>query len=309
MNNYNEELLSQNKIIDIANAFQKSRILLTAFELEIFSFLDKHLMSAEDIAIKINSELNATTRLLNALVALGFLRKVKNKYYNTEAASNYLVKGKSDFLGNLFHTNELWKSWSNLTEVVKNGILIKDEVRSKDWKESFISAMHYRGLKESKILAAMLDLQNVNSMLDVGGGSGVFSMAIIEKKKNIKSTIFDLPEIIPITQKYVNDFPLKENISLIEGNYLFDSFESNYDLIFLSSIVHINSFEQNLILIQKCYDALNDNGQIIIKDWYNFSPTLRNFINTLRKLNSNYFKFSSISKIDLNCQNVIHLWL
>lgn len=267
MNNSNQEILTPQKIREIAYGFQASRILLTAFELDVFSILDKHLLTAKEIAEKINCNSNSIERLLNALVGLGFVRKVKNKFYNTDAASNYLVKEKDEFLGNLYHANNMWFSWSNLTEIIKTGKKEKHKRNEISWKENFIAAMHFRAKKESKILASMLDLQNVNNMLDVGGGSGIFSMAFIEKNCNIKSTIFDLPEIIPITKKYVDIFSLKENITLKEGNFLTDEFDGKYDLIFISSVVHINSNEQNKFLMKKCYDSLNNGGKIIIKDW------------------------------------------
>lgn len=267
MSDGNYDLLTQQKIREIAYAFQTSRILLTAFELDLFTYLDKHLFTSEQLSEKLNCNFKHLEKLLNALVSLGFLRKVKNKFYNSDAASMFLVKGKNEFMGNLYHVNDLWHSWSNLTEVIKTGRSEINKKIDKNWKENFIAAMHSRALKESKILASMLNLENVNTMLDLGGGSGIFSMAFIEKNNNIKSTIFDLPEIIPITKKYVNEFRLKENISFIEGNYLIDNFEKKYDLIFLSSVVHINSFDQNMFLIKKCYESLNQRGQIIIKDW------------------------------------------
>lgn len=268
MKNPNDEVLTPEKIRELANAFQLSRVLLTAIELDIFSKLDKHLLSAEDLAAKINCNPKSTERLLNSLVAIGFLRKIKNKFYNTDEAANYLVKGKPEFMGGLFHTNELWKSWSTLTEAVKVGksVLQRDK-RSNDWTETFIAAMHHRAIKESKILASMLNLENINSMLDIGGGSGIFSMAFIEKNNNISATILDLPNVIPLTKKYVDGFPLKQNIKFIEGDYLKVDFGNNFDLIFLSAIVHINSYEQNRMLIKKCYDSLNVGGQVIIKDW------------------------------------------
>lgn len=268
MKNPKDEIFNQQKIREIANAFQISRILLTAIELDIFSNLDKHLLTAEDLAAKINCDVKATERLLNALVAIGFINKIKNKFYNTDETSKYLVKGKPEFMAGLFHTNELWKSWSTLTNTIKVGkSVFKKEERNDDWAETFIAAMHYRAIKESKILVSMLNLDHINSMLDIGGGSGIFSMAFVEKNNNIIATIFDLPNIIPITKKYVDSFLLKNKIKFIEGDYLKDDFSGCYDLIFLSSIIHINSFEQNKLLVKKCYDSLNENGQIIIKDW------------------------------------------
>lgn len=267
MNIHSDEILTAEKILQLANGFQVSRIILSAIELNIFTILDKKMLYANEIAIKAQANERAIERLLNALVALGFLKKIHGKFYNSEAASQYLVEGKPEFMGGLFHTNELWKSWGTLTNAVKIGTSVYNDDSKDDWTESFIAAMHYRAGKEAKILPLMIDLSNVKKMLDVGGGSGAFSMAFIDKFPQIKATIFDLPSVIPISKKYVESFRHKENIDYLIGNYLKDDIGSGYDLILLSAIVHMQSLEENKLLIEKCYNALNPGGQIIIKDW------------------------------------------
>ena len=79
--------------------------------------------------------------------------------------------------------------------------------------------------------------------------------------------VLDLPHVIPLTKKYVSNADLTGKFKFIEGNYLETDFDGSYDLILLSAIVHINSYEQNKSLIQKCADALNKNGMIIINDF------------------------------------------
>ena len=262
------EFLNPASIRELANSFQMSRILLTAIELDIFTILDKHMLPSAEVAKKIEADERSTDRLMNALVALGFLRKVRGKYYNTESTSQFLVKDKPEFMGGLFHINELWKRWSTLTQAVKKGKSVYDgKDAADDATESFIAAMHYRAVKEAKIISLMLDLSNVKKMLDIGGGSGAFSMQFIEKKQDINAVVFDLPSVIPLTKKYVEPFLLKDKVDYITGDYLKDGFGSGYDLILLSAIVHINSLEENKQLIKKCYDALNIGGQIIIRDW------------------------------------------
>ena len=264
------DYLKPDDIRTLANSFQQSRILLTAIELGIFTVLDKHMLPSKEIAQKINADERATDRLMNALVALGFLRKVRGKFYNSENASQYLVKGKPEFMGGLFHSIGLWNTWNSLTESVKAGTSAaerKPSLGGIDWLESFIGAMHYRGVKEAKIVAMMLEFSNVNRMLDVGGGSGVFAMEFIKKNPNIKAVVFDLPDVIPITGRYVAREKMTEKISFLSGNYLADDLGNGYDLILLSAIVHINSLEENNLLIKKCYDSLNSGGQIVIKDW------------------------------------------
>lgn len=268
MSSINDELLTPEKIRKLVSGFQVSRIILTAFELNLFTVLDKKMLTSSDVAAQANVNATAVERLMNALVALGFLKKIHGKFYNSEAASQFLVKGKQEFMGGLFHQNELWKSWSTLTDAVRKGTSVyEDQDYSDDWTDSFIAAMHYRAVKEAKILPLMLQLNDVKKMLDVGGGSGAFSMAFIEKNPGIFATIFDLPSVIPITQKYIESFTFRNNINYLQGDYLKDDIGTGYDLIFLSAIIHIQGLEENNLLIRKCIQSLNTGGQIIIKDW------------------------------------------
>ena len=265
-----EEIKSAEDIRNKANSFQESRILLSAFELKIFTVLDNHLMTSEEVSAKVNADPGAADRLMNALCAMGMLKKVKGKFYNTETASKYLVEGKHDFMGGLYHTNHLWNTWSYLTDSVIRGSSFKgdqNKTEKTEWVEAFISAMHYRGVKQGKILAMMIDLTKVNKILDVGGGSAAFSIELVKRKPLINAVVLDLPHVIPLTRKYVNAAGLTGKFDFIEGDYLTGDFGSGYDLILLSAIVHINSYEQNKMLIMKSADGLNHNGMIIINDF------------------------------------------
>ena len=283
-----KEIISAENIREIAASFQESRILLTAFELKIFSMLGKHLMSSEEVAEKINSDKRAVNRLMNALCGMGLLRKVKEKFYNTESASKYLVEGKPDFMGNLYHTNHLWNTWSYLTDSVKKGSSFKGDQNKKEkdeWVESFIAAMHYRGVKQAKLLSMMIDFSNAKKILDIGGGSAAFSMEMVKRNNSIKAVVLDLPHVIPLTKKYVKQEGLEDNFEFIEGNYLTSNFGKDYDLILLSAIVHINSYDENKMIIKKCSDALNDGGKVIINDFVMSEDRIEPYYGAIFSLN------------------------
>ena len=207
---------------------------------------------------------------MNALCGMGLLRKVREKYYNTDLSSKYLVEGKPDFMGNLYHTNHLWNTWNHLTASVKKGTSFTGDQNKKekeDWVDDFIAAMHYRGVKQAKILAMMIDLSDTKKMLDIGGGSAAFSMELIKRNPDMKAVVLDLPHVIPLTKRYVEKEGLTNNFKFIEGNYLNKEFGNGYDIILLSAIVHINSYEQNKMIIKKCADSLNPHGMVIINDF------------------------------------------
>lgn len=261
-------LLNPNSIRELASSFQQSRILLTAFELDIFTNLDGHLYTSHDLSSKMNVNERALDRLLNALVVLGIIKKTRNKFFNSEEASCYLVKGKPEYMGGLMHTNHLWDTWSGLTESLKTGgAAVKDKKRSADWLASFIGAMHYRAVPQAKIISLLVGLDNVNTLLDLGGGSGAFAITFLKNNNSIRATIFDIPDVIELANKYVEAENLQDCFSYIKGDYLSDDLGSGYDLIFASAIIHINSFEENKYLVKKCYNALNNGGRLVILDF------------------------------------------
>ncbi len=249
------------EIISKCKGFQESRILLTSIELKIFTLIDSHLLTADEIAKKIDSHIEPLERLLNALVALGYLGKVKGKFYNSQHSVKYLNENSPEFIASLKHYSNMWKNWSELTSKIKK------VDNSEDFSESFIAAMHYRAGKQADIIPHLLNLSEVKRIIDIGGGSGIFSMGILKYLPGAEAVLLDLPHIIPIAQKYIEQEGFSSKFSFIPGNYLIADFGSGYDLAILSAILHINSYEENEELIGKTYDSLNSGGQIVINEF------------------------------------------
>ena len=90
------------EFMEMANAFRISRIILTAYELGIFSLLEDK-KSSPEIAGSIGTNPRATDRLLNAMTAIGLVEKNKDKFSNTDFSSKFLVKGRPGFMGGIGH--------------------------------------------------------------------------------------------------------------------------------------------------------------------------------------------------------------
>jgi SAM-dependent methyltransferase len=262
--------MNPNTIREFASSFQKSRILLTGFELDIFTNVDESGSSNDQIAATLNLDTHACERLLNALVSLGFLVKKDHLFFNTADSFSFLSKKSSEYLGGLMHSNHLWNTWSNLTQVVKSGVSAnRSEIneRGENWLFPFINAMHDRAKKQAPGQLADIDLSDIKTILDIGGGSGAYSMEFVSKNPSIKATVFDLPNVIPITMKFLDKEGYSDKIKTHAGDYTTDTLPSGFDLVFLSAIIHSNSLEVNQNLIKKCFDSLNRNGKVVIQDW------------------------------------------
>ena len=262
--------MNPNTIREFAASFQKSRILLSGFELDIFTNIDESGTTNNQIADNLHLDEHACERLLNALVSLGFLTKQNHLFFNTAESFTFLSKKSSDYLGGLMHSNHLWNTWSNLTQVVKTGKSANpSEIneRGEEWLFPFINAMHDRAKKQAPQQLANIDLSGIKSILDIGGGSGAYSMEFVSKKPEIEATVFDLPNVVPITKKFLDKEGFSDKIKTYAGDYTTDDLPKGFDLVFLSAIIHSNSLEINQDLIKKCFNSLNKNGKIVIQDW------------------------------------------
>jgi len=262
--------MNQNAIREFASSFQKSRILLTSFELDIFTNIDESGTSNKQITHKLKLDEHACERLMNALVSLGFLKKQNQLFFNTAETFTFLSKKSPDYLGGLMHSNHLWNTWSNLTMVIKTGVSAHPaeiNERGEDWLIPFITAMHDRAKKQAPQQLASIDLSGINSILDVGGGSGAFSMEFVSRKPGIEVTVFDLPNVVPITKVFLEKEGFSDKVKTYAGDYTTDELPGGFDMVFLSAIIHSNSLKVNADLIKKCFSSLNMNGLIVIQDW------------------------------------------
>jgi SAM-dependent methyltransferase len=262
--------MNPNTIREFAASFQKSRILLSGFELDIFTNVDESGTTNNQIANNLHLDEHACERLLNALVSLGFLIKQDHLFFNTPESFAFLSKKSSNYLGGLMHLNHLWNTWSKLTQVVKTGNSAHPaeiNERGEDWLFPFINAMHDRAKQQAPQQVANIDLSEIKSVLDIGGGSGAYSMEFVSKKPEIEATVFDLPNVVPMTKKFLDKEGFSDKIKTHAGDYTTDDLPKGFDLVFLSAIIHSNSLEINKDLIKKCFNSLNNNGKIVIQDW------------------------------------------
>lgn len=261
---------SQEDIERIAVAFKKSRVLLSAFELDLFTALGRRKRTSHDVAFALETDPRTTDRLLNALCALGLIRKDDGYFSNTEAAARFLVRGEKEYMSGLMHTVHLWHTWSTMTDAIKHGGRAVDtSIKEEDpaWTPAFIEAMNYRAVKVAEELVSRLDLTGVKRVLDVGGGSGAYAIAFVRSRPDITATVFDLPRVIPLTEQYIAESGMSDRISTVTGDYHQDDLGTGFDLLFLSAIIHSNSPDQNRDLIEKGAKALKPGGHIIIQDF------------------------------------------
>lgn len=253
---------------EVAGAFQQSRALLTAVELDLFSALAGGPRSAPEVAAARGTDPRATGRLLNVLVALDLVEKADGRFANGPFAARHLVRGRPEFMAGLMHTVNMWTRWSTLTEAVRRGTAVDAGTDpGDDWREAFMAAMHWRGRPQAEALAAALDLDGVSRVLDVAGGTGVFSMAFARARPRLRAVVFDLPAIVPITARYVAEAGLSDRVTAVAGDVMADDLPGGFDLVLLSAILHSFPPDENRRLFGKAARALALGGRVVVSEF------------------------------------------
>jgi (2Fe-2S) ferredoxin/predicted O-methyltransferase YrrM len=255
---------------DRIRAFQESRVILTALELDLFTTVGAG-AGAKALAAKMGTDARATEMLLNALAALGLLAKQDGVFRNTPAAGRYFSAASPDNARPaLLHTAHLWPRWSNLTDCVRAGTALAPQetaARGADWTETFIAAMHRNAAERAPLVIRAVDGAGVRRMLDVGGGSGAYSIAFAKANPALHADILDLAAVAPIAQRHIHEAGVADRVSIRVADLRSDPLGKDYDLVFISAICHMLSPQENGDLMDRCHRALASGGRVVVQDF------------------------------------------
>jgi (2Fe-2S) ferredoxin/SAM-dependent methyltransferase len=247
--------------------FQESRAILTALELDVFTAVDGG-ATAEAVAAKAGTHARATEMLLNALASMGLLVKQDGRFRNAPAARWFCAGSPDNARPALLHTAHLWPRWSTLTDCVRSGTAVpRPEAGGEDWTEAFIAAMQRNAAERAPQVVRAVGAEAVRRMLDVGGGSGAYSIAFAQANPELHSEILDLATVLPIAQRHIRAAGVGERVSVRVGDLRADALGEGYDLVFVSAICHMLGPEENRDLLCRSLTALAPGGRIAIQDF------------------------------------------
>ena len=178
---------------NLIRGYWPSRVILTALELDLFTAVADG-ASAEDVADKLKTSPRATEMLLNAVASLHLIEKTGGTFRNTSASARYFTQpSKDNARGGLLHMVNIWHNWSNLTDSVRQGTSVKERKPTGDWTRNFIAAMDRIANERARHLLKALGSDGIHRILDLGGGSGAYSIAFTRAIAGAQAEILEFP--------------------------------------------------------------------------------------------------------------------
>lgn len=265
--------VSADRLIDEIMGYRKAKILMVAAYLDVFTPLETP-SAAEPLARRLKLDARAVEILLDALAAIGYLRKVRGLYANAPISSRYLVRGRPGYMGdNLKYQEMIWDAWGDLRHSIgKGGAMRPLEywlLRHKGFTQEYIRGMDNIARGPAAEIAALAAPAPGARLLDVGAGPGTYSLAFLRANPRMTATLLDLPSTLKVTRALLAEHPaLAARARLRAGNYRDAAFgREEYDLVLLSHITHDESPEVNRRLLEESFRALKPGGRVMIHDF------------------------------------------
>ena len=260
------------KVLALSYQAWSARALQIAVRLKIFEVVEASDGTAEKIARISRLEPRAAELFLNALAGVGLIEKRGRRFRNSAAGREIFLPRGGKYLGDIVGLSDRgWGLWGNLEKALRTGKALDTPDFFKTRSEAvgaFIRAMDNTAKGHADLLARSLSLKGRRRLLDIGGGSGAFSLAFLKQNSRLQVTLFDLPQTLRMTREFVKKSPFRNRIRYQAGDLERDGFQGWFDAIFVSHILHGLSEKQNLELLKNIYWALEPKGLVILQDFF-----------------------------------------
>lgn len=261
------------EISRIAYGFMASKALFAALNLGVFEALSKEPHDLEALANETGLQEHRLLTLLTALVSLGVLAKEDAFYSNSPAAGRYLVRGKPAYFGDYYRyqiDRLIYPGMDNLEQALAGEPLhglynhaFKDAREAED----FTRGQHSGSKGPAFLLARSVDLSNCRNLLDVGGGSGAFSLAFCRENPELSATILDFPNVVCHAETFAREEGLSGRITPLPGNALETPWPENQDVVLMSYLLSAVPRTAVAALLRRALDALSPGGRLLLHDF------------------------------------------
>lgn len=271
-----DKQLTPEHILQTGMAFWPAKTLLCAVEMGLFTELAQGPLSLDILRERVGLHARAARDFLDALVALGFLKREGDRYGNTPETDLFLDRNKLSYVGGILEmaNRRLYPIWNNLTEALRTGepqnecknneadlfeTLYADPAGLKE----FLSAMTGVSHAANSVIARIFPWQDHQTFADIGTAQGDLAVQIALANPHLRGLGFDRPEVAPIFEEYLQVTGVADRVVFMPGDFFKDDLPKA-DVVLMGHILHDWDLPTKKMLIRKAYDAIPAGGALII---------------------------------------------
>jgi SAM-dependent methyltransferase len=203
------------------------------------------------------------------MVSLGLVERQGNLYQNGAIAGAFLAgAGGPDMRPMLrFWDHISYPAWEKLEEAVRTGQgQAKFGGFSEQQQQIFSQGVESFSAGTAAALPNAYEFGRHRRVLDVGGGTGSFLLAILKHHKNLTGTLFELPGACAVARQRLAKTPEASRINIIEGDFFKDPLPDGHDVLVVANTVHILSAAHNIELMKSMRAQVPQGARLLIAD-------------------------------------------
>ncbi len=266
------EPLTPQLVFDTITAYQRTAVIKTAVELDVFTKIAEGNKTPQTIAAACGASGRGIRILCDYLTVLGFLTKENNQYNLNDVSAAFLNRHSPAFFGGTidFLLSPMQRhGFDNLIDAVKNGGAAESDNQALA-PDSEMWVKFARGMMPMMMPAAQMLAENAGfepdkklKVLDIAAGHGIFGVAVAQKYKNAEIYAVDWTNVLQVATENAVKFGVSERHHLIEGSAFDVEYGTDYDLVLLTNFLHHFDKKTCETLLRKIYDSLADGGKVL----------------------------------------------
>jgi len=269
--------LTPAKILQLGTGFWGSKTLLSAVELGLFTELTKGPLDAVALTKRLQLHPRSARDFFDALVALGMLKRTGSRYANTTETALFLDRAKPSYVGGILEmcNTRLYRFWDSLTDGLRTGQPQNEVKTGGDFfgtlygdpqrLEGFLKAMTGLSVGSAQIIAKKFPWKKYHTFVDVGCAQGGVAVEIALAHKHLTGDGMDLPVVQPVFEAYAQARGVAQRLRFHPGDFFKDPLPK-CDVIVMGHILHDWNLDEKMMLLRKGYDALPENGALIVHE-------------------------------------------
>jgi hypothetical protein len=269
--------ITPDPIMRIAMGFMAAKHLFVANEIGLFTGLAQGPATLHELAAICGIPPRTVGISADAMVSLGLLERDGDRYRNSDTAAAFLAgQPGADLRPALRFWNRIsYPGWLALEDAVRAGAgQAKFGEFSAEEQQIFSAGVEAFSAATAASLAANYDFSRHRRLLDIGGGTGSFLLAVLRRHPALRGTLFELPGACEVARRRLAGEPEGVRIDVVEGDLVSDPLPPGHDVLLLANTVHVLSAAHNLDLLRKLRVQAAPGTHLLLVDlWMDYCHT------------------------------------
>lgn len=251
-------------LFKLASGFMAAKHLFAAAELGLFEALAAGPATLDELAARVGVTRRATRISADAMTALGLLERDGGEYRNGAVASAYLTGAGPDLRPFLRFWDRLsYPNWARLAEALRSGAAVGGFDLSPEDGEVFAAGVEAITAGSAHALAESGVLDDRRRLLDVGGGTGSFLAAALDRHPTLAGTLVEVEPVASVARQRLGG-----RAEVITANALTDPLPEGHDAILVANLAHLFSPAHNRALLGRLREVAASDARLLLVDFW-----------------------------------------